>query len=193
MANISRRKLLRGSANGAAAIVATAIGAPAGMSAVLPTSSPVVALAERAEVFRKIDTASSIRYSALIRGVPEDLRFGEGTPYRYPSDMPPDVLARYREFSDACSQAANGGLDSDAMTEARWAVEDELCATPSDDLAGLVAKLRWLVNNLCSDIGYARPTLEEAYTREDGGDDIERMVVSVWADAERLAKKGGAA
>jgi hypothetical protein len=189
MEKITRRAILRGSATGAAAAVASAIGVPVGMSAALPASNPVVALAERAEVFREIDTAASIRYSALIQGAPEELRYGPGTPYRYPAEMPPDVLARYREFADACSQAANEGLDSDAMTEARWAVEDELRATPADDLAGVVAKLRWLVNNLCTDIGYVPPTLDEAYTWEDGDDDIQRMIVSVWADAERLAGK----
>jgi hypothetical protein len=80
-------------------------------------------------------------------------------------------------------------MDPDAVIDALWDIEDELRATPADDLAGLLAKLRWLVNNLSSDINYSPPTLDEAYTWEDGDDDIKDMIVSAWADAERLAKR----
>ena len=62
-------------------------------------------------------------------------------------------------------------------------------ATPADDFAGLLAKLRWLVKNLCEDIEYTPPTLDEAYAWSDGSNDIQRMIVSAWADAERLAAK----
>lgn len=61
-----------------------------------------------------------------------------------------------------------------------------MISTPAATVADVLAKLRWVVGQLDIDIFSEAPHLAEAYQWEGGSGDGESMIVSVWADMERL-------
>jgi hypothetical protein len=129
---------------------------------------------------------------AICLNEPADLRYGPGEAYLYPAQMPPDVYARHKAFRDAAVREAEAGVDGEELAAETTLVERKLQATPSEDFAGLLAKLRWISEHVTELVTDDAPTLANAYVW-DGDDEVQRMIVSAWADAERLAKKNGAA
>ena len=69
-------------------------------------------------------------------------------------------------------------------------IEDKIAESPARTLEGLLAKLRWLVDNMSEDATPDLPTLDTAY-EWSGENRTDYIVARAWADAERLIGGGG--
>jgi hypothetical protein len=194
MSNLTRRAILRGStfATVAAAIsslpaisLAESIGAPA-------STDPLVALAVRSAQLNVASRANYQRYLMLqVAHAPDDMRhLLDGL---WQSDVSDEMRARWGEFTRWCLHESDRGEDPEARVDEICDIQRKICRTPARTLDGLLAKLRWAVDNISDEADPEIPTLQDAYDF-DGADWSLRMLASIWADAERLlAGKGGAA
>jgi hypothetical protein len=121
---------------------------------------------------RRITAVTDSEVDPLLTLVARGIALREGEVGRMSDDNDPD-----HEFEVAVA---------DEMSS----IENHLQRTPAQSLAGLLGKLRWLVNYL-SETADPMPTLDEAYDWEGIGTHLDNMIVSAWADAERLIGVGG--
>jgi hypothetical protein len=102
------------------------------------------------------------------------------------------MIERRRPTGFACaSPAALDHEDAIAdLNDLMLGLEGEIAATAATSFAGLHAKLMVAA----FETGTSGPTIAQAYAGERGAKgSTEHLAASAWADAERLAGKGGAA
>jgi hypothetical protein len=129
------------------------------------------------------------RYEAAC---PNEYRHGPAFKYLTPSEFPADLRARFDAFREAMGIPEPGNEPVNKRLEKVWRLEDKMRATPAQSLAGLLAKLRLLADELQRD-HKPRLTIANAYrwNPETCHDLVQCMIASIWADAERLIGKGG--
>ena len=189
MSNITRRAVMAG-----IAASSVAAGLPtAALALGEPSSEPsaIGAMVTRSAEILSAQRWSYVVYKALHRCIPPEVQpFLDANGFLSP-DTPQGIRDRNREFSDECARKSYAGRDPDADLDEQDDIEDSLQRTPARAVGELLAKIRWLVDNLPRDAALPDlPTLETAYSWTGSEYRHEPMVVSIWADAERLLGGG---
>ena len=117
----------------------------------------LIEISARRDELLKEARAKSRRYSKLADTMPEELRYGCGSPYLRPVDQPPDVRAR-REAWERDSGLDDLATKSDLLLDEASDIETTILRTPAHTFAGIVAKLRIAADNTHVDISERRPT-----------------------------------
>lgn len=118
---------------------------------------------------------------------------------------PPEDCARLHQLLDDWEAACRPVLEAygwPALREREEAVTEELCAawdamsaTPAESIADMMVKLRFLMEILFPYAGRPRPTIAQCYDPAYGDeheDELsDKLVMSLWADAQRLAGAEG--
>jgi hypothetical protein len=176
------------------ALIATAALPAISLSATVaapPDTGRLAVLAARAVVVRNQEQSKQLVYMALLRerATPDLMPLVEGDF----SGITDDLRQRFGELASACSREVHGEAceddDDDSEPSEGEEINNEMTSTPAVNVGDVLAKLRWVMGHLDGDLFSDAPTLAEAYDWSSATD-AEAMIVSVWADMERLFGNG---